>query len=212
MMRRVYSWKHQTGFTLIELLVALLMSSVALTALVSFFEQQSNSLRIENARRTAQMTARGTMNFIARQLENVGRSPNQAFTTAAPAIQSAYEDSFHYLANLSTAWTDTDTTDSWENVMLEYDSSAQAIMFNDGTNTYPLTDDGESPKSYVPDGGLVFTYFDKDGNEVAPGGNAAARAKIRRINISVTVRGVVPDGYPEPEVTLSQDVFLRNVY
>lgn len=203
--------RRQAGFTVIELLVSLLLLSVSMAALIMFFSAQTNAFRMENARRAAQMTARGAMTFIVRQLENVGRNPNPIFTTAAPAIQAAEASTLHYLANLSTDWDDTDTDDAWEDVMFTYDAALQAVVFDDGVNVYALTDDSATPKSYVPSGGLVFLYFDKDGNVVAPGGSAAARASIRRIKVSLTVNGVVPDGYGEPAVTLSQDVYLRNV-
>jgi len=206
-----FSKKSQAGFTLIELLVSLLMVSVTMTALLSFFSYQTTALRVENAQRAAQMTARGALNFIVRQLESVGRNPNPIFTAANPAIQEAEEDSLHYLTNLSTTWTDTDTSDNWEDMMFAYDAASRAVVFNNGGNTYALTDNGATQRSYVPTGGLVFTYYDDKGNEVAPGGNATARASIRRINVSLTVNGVVPDGYEEPEVTLSQDVELRNL-
>jgi prepilin-type N-terminal cleavage/methylation domain-containing protein len=207
----IFSGKQQAGFTLIELLVSLLMVSVSMTALLSFFSYQTTALRAENARRAAQMTARGAMNFIVRQLENVGRNPNPIFTAAAPAIQTAEESSFHYLANLSTEWGDVDTDDAWEDVTFQYDEGSQTVVFNNGADTYALTDDSVNPKSYVPAGGLVFMYFDDDGNAVAPGGGAAERASIRRINVALTVNGVVPEGHEEPTVTLSQDVYLRNV-
>ena len=209
-MRNVFR-KWQAGFTLIELLVSLLVVSVSMTALLSFFSYQTTALRVENARRAAQMSTRGAMNFIVRQLENVGRNPNPIFTSAAPAIQAAEADSLHYLTNLSTDWTDTDTTDTWEDVTFEYDTTSQTVVIDDGANAYALTDDGAVQKSYVPSGGFVFTYFDDDGNVIASGGGASDRASIRRINVLLTVNGVVPDGYDEPAVTLSQDVYLRNV-
>lgn len=207
----LFSSKAQVGFTLIELLVSLLMVSIAMTTLLSFFFYQTTTLRVENARRAAQMTARGTMNFIVRQLENVGRNPKPIFTDAAPAIQSAEESSLHYLANMSTDWNDTDTADTWEDVTFEYDEASEAVVVDDGTDVFALTDDGATRRSYVPSGGFVFTYFDEDDNVVTPGGDATARASIRRIKVSLTVTGVVPDGYDEPVVMLSQDVYLRNV-
>jgi prepilin-type N-terminal cleavage/methylation domain-containing protein len=204
--------KRQGGFTLIELLVALVIGSVTLAALISFFRFQIVSLRIENARRAAQVTARGSMNFITRNLEHIGRDPQGSlFTAAAPALQDAEADNIHYLTNLSNNPTDNDTSDAWEDVTFKYDDATQAIVVDNGAGTYALTDNGAKQKSYVPAGGLSFTYFDGDGNAVAPGGDAAARASIRRINVSITVRGVPPNGAPEPGVTLSQEVFLRNV-
>lgn len=208
--------KQQAGFTLTELLVALVVSSLTTTALMTFFSFQTTTLRVQNARRAAQVTARGALNFMVRELEHIGRDPHRTlFTTDSPALQQADDETLHYRANLSTDWADTDDTDTWEDVTFQYNASTQAVEVVRGDTTYPLTDGGENQKSYVSAGDLVFTYFgfDKDGNEVAvaPGGDAKARASIRRINISLTVRGVPPDGYPEPEVTLSQDVILRNV-
>ncbi len=203
--------KHQAGFTLTELLVALLVSLLTTTALMTFFRFQTTSLRVQNARRAAQVTARGALNFIVRDLEHVGRDPHRTlFTAADPALQQANDATLHYRANLSTDWADTDDTDTWEDVTFQYNADTRAVEVIRG-DTYPLTDGGENQKSYVPATGLVFTYYDKNGNVVAPGGNAAARASIRRINIVLRVLGVPPDGYPEPEVTLSQDVILRNV-
>jgi len=208
----VFSRKRQAGYTLTELLVALVVSSLTTTALLRFFSLQTTALREQNARRAAQVTARGALNFIARELEHVGRDPHRTlFTAANPALQVADADILHYRANLSTDWADTDDTDTWEDITFQYDAETGAVSITRGDTTYPLTDGGENQKSYVPDGGLVFTYYDKNGNVVAPGGNAAARASIRRIDITLTVRGVPPDGSPEPEVTLSQDVILRNV-
>ena len=204
--------KHQAGFTLTELLVALVVSLLTTTALTTFFSFQTTSLREQNARRAAQVTARGALNFIVRELEHIGRDPHRTlFTADNPALQEADDDTLHYRANLSTDWADTDDTDTWEDVSFQYNADAHTIEVVRGDTTYPLTDGGENQKSYVPAGGLVFTYFDKNGNIVASGGDATARASIRRINIALTLRGIPPDGSPEPEVTLSQDVILRNV-
>lgn len=204
--------KQQAGFTLTELLVALVVSSLTTTALITFFRFQTTSLREQNARRAAQVTVRGALNFMVRELEHIGRDPHRTlFTAANPALQQADADTLHYRANLSTDWADTDDTDTWEDVIFQYNADTNTVEVTRGDTTYPLTDGGENQKSYVPAGGLVFTYYDKDGNVVAPGGNAAARASIRRIDIALTVRGVPPAGSSEPEVTLSQDIILRNV-
>jgi len=208
----IFFQKQQAGFTLTELLVALVTSLMTTTALMTFFSLQTTSLRVQNARRAAQVTARGALNFIVRDLEHIGRDPSRTlFTAAKPAIQQANNNALHYLTNLSTVWTNTNDTDAWEDVVFQYNAGTRAVEVIRGNTTNPLTDGGKNQKSYVPAGGLVFSYFDKNGNAVASGGNAAARASIRRIDIALTVRGIPPDGYPEPEVTLSQDVILRNV-
>ena len=209
-----FSRKWQRGFTLVELLVALLGSALTIAALISFFSFQTTSMRTENARRAAQITARGTLNFMVRELEHLGRDPRSLlFSATNPALQEANEDNLHYRSNLSQDWADTDSGDAWEDTTFQYKPDEWEIEVVRNGEAVALTDDrGDVQKSYVPRGGLVFTYFDSDGNVVAPGGDAAARASIRRINVFIAIRGVPPWGfYDEPEVTLSQDVILRNV-
>ena len=206
--------RSHRGFTAAELLVALLAGSILTLALASFFAFQTNSLKAENASRSAQVTARTTLDFVARHLEHVGRDPSASlFSVASPAIQTADADELSYLANLNEDWeTPPDTSDGWESVTFRYDPETAAIMVDEGANSYALTDVGENQRSYVPPGGLSFTYFDAGGNAVAAGGAIAQRASIRRITVAVTVRGVSPDGSAEdPEVTHSRDVYLRNV-
>lgn len=205
-------WRLQQGFTLLELLVAVVTGMVAMTALIQFFSFQVNSMKTENMRRSAQITARNALNFIARQLEHVGRDPNQSlFSAAAPAIQAATVNMIHYRTNLSATPSNNTTTDNWEDVTFQYASGV--ISVTEGTQAAtPLTDD-TGQKSYIPANGLTFTFFDTNGNVVAALGTAAARASIRRINVSLTVIGGPNDGTPDdqPQVTISQDVYLRNV-
>src|SRR5262245_62559579 len=104
--------KHQHGFTLIELLVALLATSVITTAFLSFFSLQMRTMRVENSRRSAQVTGRAALNFIARNLEQLGRNPRLTqFTSADPALSEAEADSLTYRTNLRDEWTDTDITE-----------------------------------------------------------------------------------------------------
>jgi prepilin-type N-terminal cleavage/methylation domain-containing protein len=202
--------KQHGGFTFIELMVALLLGSVVMTALFQVFSQQVATIRTENARRAAEMTARGVLNFVVRNLEQLGRNPQTTvFTAANPAIQEAEDSILHYRSDLSAAWNDTDTTDSWEDVTFQYNGSTQTAEVVQGGTTTALSESSATRKSYVNE--LTFTYFDNNGNVVAPGGGAAARASIRRIRVLISVHGVVPAGQSVPAVTLSQDVFLRNV-
>ncbi len=150
------------------------------------------SIRVENSRRAAQTTARGCLSFIVRHLQNIGRDLTlEMFSAAAPAIMTAELDDLRYQTNLSdddpNGAPGPDVADDWEDVTFIDDNIAQAIMVTmpavgGGTETYALTDDGASPQSYVPAGGLTFTYFDEDGNIIPPGGGAANRADIRRIS------------------------------
>jgi hypothetical protein len=156
-------------------------------------------MRLENARRTAESVARGCLNFIARDLEVIGRDPHLSlFSSAAPAISAAEEDSLHYRANLSSDWADTDDSDDVEDVTFQYNWSAQVIEVIRGGTTYSLSESSGNRKTYVPSGGLTFTYYDRNGNVVAAGGNAAQRASIHRINVAIAVRGEAPPGMRNP--------------
>jgi prepilin-type N-terminal cleavage/methylation domain-containing protein len=203
----------QKGFTLIELLVALLASSVVMGSLMTFFFEQLRSMQLENSRRTAESVARACLNFIARELEGIGRDPHQTlFLSADPAINAAEADSLHYRTNLSSTWTDNDDDDAWEDVTFLYNTGTQVIeVVKDGT-TYSLSESSGNRKTYVPSGGLTFTYYDRSGNVVAAGGDAAQRATIHRIKVVVSVRSEAPPGEIEPTITFSRDVFLRNVF
>lgn len=214
MQTRIFSQQHQEGFSLVELLVALLVSSIVTTALLTFFSMETVNLRAENARRAAQVTARGSLNFIVRELEHIGRDPRLSlFSSADPAIQAANENSLHYRANLSQDWTDTDISDSWEDVTLQYNADARTIEIVRGGVAVALTDDKDpdQQRSYVPADGLSFAYYDSNDATVAPGGGAAARASIHRIKITVKVQAVLPEGHEEESIALSQSVILRNV-
>lgn len=221
-MQRTSVWhcakvREQRGASLIEVLVAVLINSLFLAGVVSFFSFQSGTARAQDSRRAAQVTSRETVDFLVRHISGIGRANQTRFTDAAPAIIEAEADSIHYQTNLSEDWTNDDVNDPWEEVHFWYDASTRAVWFQDDNTDVDewLTDAGARRKSYVPAGGLAFTYYDGDGNVVAPGSGAAARASIRRINIALTVRGILPGqalgSTNEPEATMSQDVFLRNV-
>ncbi len=213
----VFSQKRQGGFTLVEMLVSLAVSGILLAALASVFSLHATTMALTDAHRAAQTTARGTLAFLVRQLTHIGRAGQTRFTAAAPAIQNATANSIRYRTNLSANWTDDDTTDAREDVSVWYDAAVDAIWFqdhNDAGNNSWLTSTGSGRKSYIPTNGLVFSYFDADGTAVTAN-TAAARASIRRITITLTVREIDPQlaqGHAdEPKVTLSQDIFLRNV-
>jgi prepilin-type N-terminal cleavage/methylation domain-containing protein len=205
------------GFTLPEVLAAVLLTTIVMTAATKFFAFQLGSMRTERTRRAAQMTARTALNFVVRQLEHAGRDPqavlfsNAGNATLPPAIVAAGGASIHYRANLSTSTTDNDTLDDWEDVT--FDTNGGVLRVTEGTGApIPLTD-GSTRASHVADGGLVLRYFNGAGQQVTNLSTATARASVRRINVSLTVVGGPPEGVTArtPRVTLSQDVFLRNV-
>ena len=205
----VFPQKRQSGFTLIEMLVSMAVSGILLAALASVFSLHATTMSITDAHRAAQTTARGTLAFLARQLTHIGRANRIRFTAGAPAIQDATPDFIRYRTNLSADWGNDNTTEAGEDVSIRYDSAVEAIRFwdhNISGNTSYLTNIGSRRKSYVPANGLVFSYFDANGNAVTAT-TAAARASIRRITITLTVRGINPQlalGHAdEPKVTLS---------
>lgn len=104
------------------MLVAVLLGSIVMTTVTQFFSLQLAGIRVERTRRSAQMTARTALNFITRQLEHVGRDPQNVIfshvnnAALPPAIAAAAGDSIRYRTNLSEALTDNDTLDAWEDV------------------------------------------------------------------------------------------------
>lgn len=219
----IFAQKRQSGFTFIEMLVSMAVSGILMAALTSVLSLHATTMSVEDAHRAAQTTARGTLEFIVRQLSHIGRvnvivDPLAVpFTAADPAILNATADSIRYRTNLSADSADYDTLDAGEDVGFSYSASYAAIWFNDynvAGNTSALTSIGDRRKSYIPAGGLGFTYFDADGNAVVAN-TIPARASIRRITVTLTVRGIdpqLPQGHAdEPKVVLSQNIFLRNV-
>lgn len=195
------------GFSLVELMAALLIGSVTMTALMTFFSVQTSNLRLENTRRETQTTARMALDFLVRHLSHIGRDPNGGLAGAnVEAIETATDASIHYYTNLSDNWADTDAADAWEDMTLTFSGGALSVNDVNGGGSLVLTG---NPKVSITD--LFFTYFDKDGNVLdTPVATTANRASIRRINVSLTVEGNVSGDDPTPSVTLSQDVFLRN--
>lgn len=208
---------RQRGLAISELLVAGALGALVMASVVQFFAVQLRAIRVETARVTAQVTARAALQLISRQLETLGRDPRRTLfrnvdaPTLAPAVVSASADSIHYRTNLSTAFTDDDTADAWENVTFSYADGT--IWATQGTGTPAPVTSTEKTRSYVPAGGLSFRYFDGTGQAITDLTSDAARARVRRITVSVTVIGTSETGGQSnpPRATASQDVVLRNL-
>ena len=210
------SRRRSRGAGMIEMLVATVMSLVVMTAVTKFFTYQVTAMRTERVRRGAQMTARTALNFMVRHVELLGRDPQRVLFASLdtpalpPAIATADASEIHYRTNLSEDLGDTDALDEWEDVTF---SVGDGVIWVTRGAAAPvaLTDSSQSAASHVPDDGLVLAYFDGDGDEILNTVSDAARASIRRIRVSLTVLGGAAGEDSGPSVTLSQDVFLRNV-
>jgi prepilin-type N-terminal cleavage/methylation domain-containing protein len=204
------------GFGIVEMLIAMGLSAIVMTAATRFFSFQVSAMRTERVRRGAQMTARTALNFMVRHLELLGRDPQRVLFSSLdtpalpPAIATADASEIHYRTNLSEDLDDADTLDEWEDVT--FSVSDGVVWITRGVAApLALTDASQTAASHVADDGLALTYFDGDGDEVLNLVSDAARASVRRIRVSLTVRGGGADDDSGPSVTLSQDVFLRNV-
>ena len=198
------------------MLIAMVMSLIVMTAVTKFFTYQVSAMRTERVRRGAQMTARTALNFIVRHVELLGRDPQRVLFSSLdtpalpPAIATAGESEIHYRTNLSEDLGDTDALDEWEDVTFSVEDGI--IWVTRGVAApVALTDGSPSAASHVEDDGLALAYFDGDGDEILTTTAAADRARIRRIRVSLTVMGGAIGDDSGPSVTLSQDVFLRNV-
>jgi hypothetical protein len=214
---RTHPTRHRCrGAGMIEMLIAMIMALIVMTAVTKFFTYQVSAMRTERVRRGAQMSARTALNFIVRHVELLGRDPQRVLFASLdtpalpPAIATAGASEIHYRTNLSEDLGDADALDEWEDVTF---SVAEGVIWVTRGVAAPvaLTDGSPSAASHVPDDGLALAYFDGDGDEILNTTDDAARAGIRRIRVSLTVRGGAAEDDAGPSVTLSQDVFLRNV-
>ncbi len=198
-----------------EALVAIGLAMLMMTGVIRFFAFQLGAMRVEQARMAAQLAARGTLDFITRQLEHVGRDPQAVLfahlddASLPPAIVEAGTSLLHYRTNLSADTDDNDTDDTWEDVT--FDEASGVIRVAQGADDPVPVTDGTARRSHVPPGGLRFGFFDATGAAVTNLDTAANRRRIRRITVTVTVVGGPAGGDGSAPVTLSRDVFLRNV-
>jgi prepilin-type N-terminal cleavage/methylation domain-containing protein len=170
-MIKKYNIKNQKGFSLIEMMVVVVILGLIVLGLVTFFTGGAKSWVAGQYQLTAQRNARQAIDRMVREIrEGKNIINNLVDISNADSIVVFIPDLGSKPAYKAT-----------------YDLSGTIIS----RNSNPLIDNVQS---------LVFTYFDKSGNLVAPENSSKAH-----IDLKVDV-----DKDGKPDVTLNTDVNLRN--
>jgi type IV pilus assembly protein PilW len=198
--RRVRRPEH--GTTLAELLVGLVISSVVLGAIYSFYHAQIYALAAQNTALDLYETARGALEVIVRDVRMATYDPSGAAlpVSAGPTcpgvrqgITEATPARLHLLADLDGDGT---TAGAGEDVLYALDTELGQILRTDAGVTVPLAENAAA-------NGLALRYFDASDPpvELLPGGVPAALTAGQRdcvAKVEVVVRVTAPN--PDPRV------------
>ena len=176
------------GFTLIEMTIAMFMLSITMAAFYSVYRMQTRSLKGQENRLEAQQTARSVLDFMVREIRNVGYNPNEETNGAncavwgnagTPGVIEATATTFHfsYDANKDGTCSGGGTLD--ENIKYSF-ANSDVTREVDGGAAEELTDGNAT--------GLTLAYFDENDTALTTFPlSAADRDSIERISITVTV-------------------------
>ncbi len=175
--------KKRNGFTLIEMVVVMLMLSITMAAFYSVYRMQTRSLKGQENRLEAQQTARSALDFMVREIRNAGYFPETVTDANCFAgqggIQTADSQTFRFHYDFSPP--DGDCGGGNEDI---------AFGYNNATKDITRAVNGGAPES-LTDGNatdLTLAYFAQDGTPLTSFPlNAADRASIKRVNITVKV-------------------------
>ncbi len=205
--------KHN-GFTFVELLVAMTMMTITMAGFYSVYRMQTRSLKSQDNRLKAQQDARITLEFMVREIRNVGYFPEKVTNANCfedeGGIQIADSQSFrfHYdfQGDTPTSPADGNCGDANEDIAFGYNATTKDITraMNGGV-PQRLTDGN----AYL----LQLKYFTQTGTELtAVPLSAADRANIQRVTITVTIKSDNPDEFGGGQLiaTIGSNVNLRN--
>ncbi len=180
--------KSEKAFTLIEMLVVLAISSIMLTAIITFFSNYTKSNTYHKVTVDVQHETRTPIEFMARSIRMAGLDP---YTSAGAGIlqgtANTLQLAFDLDNNAGTGESDGDITDNDENITYSWSGTAgDPLTYTD--NTTGIT---ELIAENVTN--LTFAYFDSDNAPLAPlplsppSGASPSTDDIASIRISITV-------------------------
>lgn len=212
-------FREQDGVTLIEQLVSLLLGSVLITSLYTYFRAELYRTASVESKTGSLEDARGALDIIIRDLMNAGSWQNGSAPLESGAGDDPDQDSDLvcnrvYAASPSTIHIQMDLngnsncadTDPRENIRYELANPT-------GTCPGPqiIRRNGDCLVANVVPAfpGKVFTYYDANGADLGPN---PARDAIKRVKIafSVQVKNPDPNGAGNLSSTVLSSVEFRN--
>ena len=213
------SFFNQSGVTLIEQLVSLLLGSVLITSLYTYFCAELYRTASVETKTGSLEDARGAMDIIIRDLMNAGSWQNGSPPLETGAADDPDQDSDDvcnrvYAASPSTIHIQMDLNGNGNCVDLDPRENIRYELANP-TATCPgpqiIRRNGDCLIANVVPGlpGKVFTYYDASGADL---GANPARDAIKRVKISfgVQVKNPDPNGSGNLTSTVLSSVEFRN--
>ena len=213
------SFHDHRGATLIEQLLSLLLGTVMLTSLYSFFRSELYNLLALEAKAATLEDARGALDLMLRDLKNAGSwgsgsvpaemggadDPDNDVDTVCNRIYAATASMIHVQMDLNGNGNCADA-EPRENVRYELTGPTATCA---GTNIIRRNGDCLVANVTTPTAGLLFTYYDRAGTEL---GNAPQREAIKRVRIGFAIQVKNPDPKINGNLssTLSSSVEFRN--
>jgi len=179
------------GMTLTELMISLSIFGVIMAVIFGFLSGARSSYGDTRERVQYQQSMRAVMSLVTREIRSTGCDPNEVgFDYFAIADNGQLECRMDLNA-------DSDFTDLGPDENIRYTFLAGDLIRNDGTGDQVILRGVQA---------LTFTYFDREGNQLATVPlNATDRALIRFVDINI--QGETQRGEP---VVYNTRVALRN--
>ncbi len=179
------------GFSLAEVLVSTFFLSLFAAMLFQFNRAVLSSVRLQETCGEAQETARVAIDVMTRELRSSGYSGRGL---PLVGLRIATSEHVELQADLNG---DGDTDDANEVVGYAYDAERAALVRSTGNAPpQPMLD-------HVPDGGFLLHYRDGNNLQLPDDLDAAARARVHQVEISLRVV------YPNPNPGQSAPVIVR---
>jgi prepilin-type N-terminal cleavage/methylation domain-containing protein len=192
--------RAQSGATLIELLVGIAILAAFACGAQLFLRSILRSVRVLEVTGEAHESARVGIHLIERDLRGAGYGVPDALR---PALPLATRTEVRIASDLNG---DGDTADSNEAVGYAFDAARHLLTRSQGTASPQPMIEG------LADSGLTFAYFDAAGGPLPSPVGAADRARIHRIDVTLSVERDHPDTASQPRIRVRQtaSIALRN--
>ncbi|MBI5599532.1 MAG: prepilin-type N-terminal cleavage/methylation domain-containing protein [Deltaproteobacteria bacterium] len=208
---------NERGYTLVEILIALAITTVLMASIYGLYNTFFKKTTEQDLLIEAQQNVRAGINMLEKELTLTGhnvpeRTPLGATVTLIPTA-SASDVEFRYRnpidnRRLKVSYRVNAATKALTRQACEQDDEWSTCV---DPNWYTVIDNIDTSAA---GGGLVFAYYDEDGNAMAAPVAAADVGKIRFIKITLTTKTkeVLAATGAAKSVVAETEVRLRNLY